>query len=213
MRRRRKMVRLATIILSVLLVSACSNSDATPAAAAPESTPAAASTAPASPAEPVAASQPAEPAAAPSSNSALSFKAYGGRDVAIEDYKGKVVMVLFLSTDCPHCQTTARILAPIYRQYQAKGVEFLGLAVNPSAAQNLPAFVTQYGVEFPIGLGTSMQWYSFAKISMMKTPYVPHAVFVGKDGKVAENHPGDDTAFWQDQGTNVAAALDRLLAQ
>ena len=173
------MVRLATIILSVLLVSACSNSDATPAAAAPESTPAAASTAPASPAEPVAASQPAESPAAPSSNSALSFKAYGGRDVAIEDYKGKVVMVLFLSTDCPHCQTTARILAPIYRQYQAKGV----------------------------------QWYSFAKISMMKTPYVPHAVFVGKDGKVAENHPGDDTAFWQDQGTNVAAALDRLLAQ
>lgn len=208
------MVRLATIILSVLLVSSCSNSDATPAAATPESTPAAASTAPAPPVEPVAASQPAEPPATPpNSNSALSFKAYGGRDIAIEDYKGKVVMVLFLSTDCPHCQTTARILAPIYRQYQAKGVEFLGLAVNPSATQNLPAFVAQYGVEFPIGLGSSTQWYSFAKISMMKTPYVPHAVFVGKDGAVAENHPGDDTAFWQDQGTNIAAALDRLLAQ
>jgi thiol-disulfide isomerase/thioredoxin len=207
------MLRLATIVISALLVSACSNSEANPAAAAPESTPPAASVTPPA-AEPVATPQPAQaPAAAPASNSALSFKAYGGRDIAIEDYKGKVVMVMFLSTDCPHCQTTARILAPIYRQYQAKGVEFLGLAVNPSAAQNLPAFVSQYGVEFPIGLGTSMQWYSFAKVSMMKTPYVPHVVFVGKDGKVAENHPGDDTAFWQDQGTNIAAALDRLLAQ
>jgi thiol-disulfide isomerase/thioredoxin len=207
------MLRLATIVISAVLVSACSNSEATPAAAAPESTPPAASVTPPA-AEPVATPQPAQaPAAAPASNSALSFKAYGGRDIAIEDYKGKVVMVMFLSTDCPHCQTTARILAPIYRQYQAKGVEFLGLAVNPSAAQNLPAFVSQYGVEFPIGLGTSMQWYSFAKVSMMKTPYVPHVVFVGKDGKVAENHPGDDTAFWQDQGTNIAAALDRLLAQ
>jgi thiol-disulfide isomerase/thioredoxin len=207
------MLRLATIVISAVLVSACSNSEATPAAAAPETTPPAASVTPPA-AEPVAASQPAQaPAAAPASNSALSFKAYGGRDIAIEDYKGKVVMVMFLSTDCPHCQTTARILAPIYRQYQAKGVEFLGLAVNPSAAQNLPAFVSQYGVEFPIGLGTSMQWYSFAKVSMMKTPYVPHVVFVGKDGEVAENHPGDDTAFWQDQGTKIAAALDRLLAQ
>ena len=205
------MLRIATIAISVFLLIGCSDSDATPAAAAPESTAPAASAAPPAATE-TPASAPA-PVAPPNANSALSFKAYGGRDIAIEDYKGKVVMVLFLSTDCPHCQTTARILAPIYRQYQAKGVEFLGLAVNPSAAQNLPAFVTQYGVEFPIGLGTSMQWYSFAKISMMKTPYVPHAVFVGKDGKVAENHPGDDTAFWQDQGTNVAASLDRLLAQ
>jgi thiol-disulfide isomerase/thioredoxin len=205
------MVRLATIVLSVLLVSACSNSDATPAAAAPESTPAAASTAPAA-TEPAAASQE-PPAAAPSSKSALSFKAYGGRDIAIEDYKGQVVMVLFFSTDCPHCQTTARILAPIYRQYQAKGVEFLGLAVNPSAAQNLPAFVSQYGVEFPVGLGSSMQWSSFAKFSVTKRAYVPHVLFVGKDGQVAEDHPGEDAVFWQDQATSIAAALDRLLAQ
>lgn len=200
------MVRLATFILGVLLWSACSNSEATPAAAAPESTPAAAS------APPAAAEQPA--AAPPNSSSALSFKAYGGRDIAIEDYKGKVVMVLFFSSDCPHCQTTARILAPIYRQYQSKGVEFLGLAVNPSAAQNLPAFVANYGVEFPVGLGSSTQWYSFAKFSLLKkSPYVPHVLFVGKDGQIAEDHPGEDAAFWQDQGANIAAALDRLLAQ
>jgi thiol-disulfide isomerase/thioredoxin len=165
-------------------------------------------------AEPAAAAPPVEtPAAAPAGSSALSFRSYGGRDIAIEDYKGKVVMVMFLSTDCPHCQNTARILAPIYRQYRGRGVEFLGLAVNPTAAQNLQAFVAQYGVEFPIGLGTSMQWYTFAKISMMKTPYVPHVVFVGKDGEVAENHAGDDAAFWQDQSVNIAAALEQLLAQ
>jgi len=206
------MLRLAQIVISVLLVSACSNSEATPSAAAPESTPPAASAMPPA-AEPVASSQPAQaPAAAPASNSALSFKAYGGRDVAIEDYKGKVVMVLFFSTDCPHCQSTARILVPIYRTYQTKGVEFLGVAVNPSAAQNLPAFVSQYGVEFPVGLGTSMQWSSFAKFSVTKRAYVPHVLFVGKDGQVAEDHPGEDTEFWQDQG-NIAAALERLLAQ
>jgi thiol-disulfide isomerase/thioredoxin len=208
------MLRLATILFSILLVSACSNSEANSSAVAPESTPAAASATPAATEQPVAASQPpAEAPAPPNSNSALSFKAYGGRDIAIEDYKGKVVLVLFFSTDCPHCQNTARILAPIYRQYRAKGVEFLGLAVNPSAVQNLPSFVSQYGVEFPVGLGRSTQWYSFAKLSMMKTPYVPHVLFVGKDNKVAEDHPGEDTQFWQDQAANIPASLDRLLAQ
>lgn len=208
------MLRLATIVLSFLLVSACSNTEATPSAAAPESAPAAASAMPAATEDPVAAAQPAEvPAAPPNSNSALSFKAYGGRDVAIEDYKGKVVMVMFFSTDCPHCQNTARILAPIYREYRAKGVEFLGVAVNPSAAQNLPAFVAQYGVEFPVGLGSSTQWSSFAKFSVTKRAYVPHILFVNKEGNVVEDHPGEDTAFWQDQGANIAASLDKLLAQ
>ena len=208
------MLRLATIVLSFLLVSACSNSDATPAAVAPESTPPAASAMPAATEEPVAASQPSEaPAAAPASKSALSFRAYGGRDIAVEDYKGKVVMVMFFSTDCPHCQNTARILAPIYREYRGKGVEFLGVAVNPSAAQNLPAFVAQYGVEFPVGLGSSTQWSSFAKFSLTKRAYVPHVLFVNKDGKVVEDHPGEETAFWQDQATSIAASLDRLLAQ
>lgn len=207
------MLRLATIAISVLLLSACSNSEANPAAA-PESTAPAASTAPPAATETAAppASAPA-PVVPPNSSSALSFKAFGGRDIAIEDYQGKVVMVLFFSTDCPHCQNTARILAPIYREYQAKGVEFLGVAVNPSAAQNLPAFVSQYAVEFPVGLGNSMQWSSFAKFSVTKRAYVPHVLFVGKDGKVAEDHPGEDTAFWQDQGANIAASLDRLLAQ
>ncbi len=206
------MLRLATIVLSFLLVSACSNSDATPSAAAPESTPAAASATPAA-TEAAAAPPPAEvPAAVPNSNSALSFKAYDGRDIAIEDYKGKVVLVMFFSTDCPHCQHTATILAPIYREYRAKGVEFLGLAVNPGAAQNLPAFVAQYGVEFPVGLGSRMQWSSFAKLSVTRNGYVPHIVFVGKDNQVAENHPGEDTEFWQDQATSIRASLDRLLA-
>jgi thiol-disulfide isomerase/thioredoxin len=196
------------------LVSACSNSEATPSAVAPDSTPAAVAATPVAATEPLAAVQPVEtPAAAPQSKSALSFKAYGGRDIAIEDYKGKVVLVLFFSADCPHCQTTARIMAPIYREYSGKGVEFLGLAVNPSAAQNLPAFVAQYGVEFPVGLGNRTQWYSLAKLSMMKTAYVPHVLFVGKDGQIAEDHPGEDTAFWQDQAASIPASLDRLLAQ
>ena len=207
------MVRLATIVISVLLVSACSDSEANLAAAAPESTPAATTT-PVAATQPAASAPPVEaPAAAPQSRSALSFKAYGGRDIAIEDYKGKVILVMFFSTDCPHCQNTARIMAPIYRAYSARGVEFLGLAVNPSAAQNLPAFVAQYGVEFPVGLGSSMQWSSFAKFSVTKRAYVPHVLFIGKDGKIAEDHPGEDTEFWQDQGTNIAAVLESLLAQ
>lgn len=210
-------MRLATFFIGILLLSACSSSEGTPAAEAPDPVPAASAAVTPPPAEAAPATPPAEapPAAATptSSSSALSFRAYDGRDIAIENYKGKVVAVMFFSTDCSHCQTTAQILAPIYQEYRQKGVEILGLAVNPSAQTNLPAFVARYRVDFPVGLGTRMQWSAFGKFSMMKNAYVPHMLFIGKDGQVAEDYPGGDQAFWRDQATNIPAAFDRLLAQ
>lgn len=215
------MVRFATAVVSILILSACSSSEGTPAAAAPEETPVATSEpAPPPPAEaavetPPTAAPPTEAAPAPAaeSSSALSFRAIDGRNIAIEDYKGKPVAVMFFSTDCPHCQNTAQILAPIYQEYKQKGIEILGIAVNPTAQTNLPAFAARYRVDFPVGLGTRMQWSSFAKMSITKNGYVPHILFVGKDGQVAEDHPGEDQAFWQDQATSIAASFDRLLAE
>lgn len=209
-------MRLATFFIGILLLSACSSSEGTPAAEVPDPDPAASAavTPPPAESEPAAPSAEAPPTVTPtSSSSALSFRAYDGRDIAIENYKGKVVAVMFFSTDCSHCQTTAQILAPIYQEYRQKGVEILGLAVNPSAQTNLPAFVARYRVDFPVGLGTRMQWSAFGKFSMMKTTYVPHMLFVGKDGQVVEDYPGGDQAFWGDQAENIRAAFDRLLAQ
>jgi thiol-disulfide isomerase/thioredoxin len=210
-------VRLATFFIAILLLSACSSSEGTPTVEAPDPAPAASAAVTPPPAEAAPAPPPAEAppvAATPTgSSSALSFRAYDGRDIAIENYKGKVVGVMFFSTDCPHCQTTAQILAPIYQEYRQKGVEILGLAVNPSAQTNLPAFVARYRVDFPVGLGTRMQWSAFGKFSVTKNAYVPHMLFVDKDGQVVEDHPGGDQAFWRDQATNIPVVFDRILAQ
>lgn len=204
------------------MLGACSSSESAPAAAAPAATPAASSEAapppppapaPAVETPPAAAPAAAAPAPASESASALSFRAIDGRPIAIEDYKGKPVAVMFFSTDCPHCQNTAQILAPIYQEYKQKGIEILGIAVNPTAQTNLPAFAARYRVDFPVGLGNSMQWASFAKFSITKRAYVPHILFVGKDGEIAEDHPGEDQAFWQDQATSIPASFDRLLAE
>jgi thiol-disulfide isomerase/thioredoxin len=215
------MVRFATVVVSVVMLSACSSSEGTPAVAAPEKTLVATSeAAPPPPVETVAenpstAAPPAAAAPAPAveSSSALSFRSIDGRNIAIENYKGKPVAVMFFSTDCPHCQSTAEILAPIYQEYRQKGVEILGIAVNPTAQTNLPAFAARYRVDFPVGLGNSVQWATFAKFSITKRAYVPHILFVGKDGQIAEDHPGEDQAFWQDQATSIPASFDRLLAE
>lgn len=142
---------------------------------------------------------------------ALSLKTMGGEQVTLEGLKGKVVAVLFFSTDCPHCQTTAEKLAPIYAEYKPKGVEILALAVNPSAAANLGQFVSNHKVKFPIGLTTRATWDMFSGLSVMSRHYVPHLLIVDKQGNIVEDHPGEDRAFWADQEAKVRATFDALL--
>src|SRR5690606_38947448 len=81
----------------------------------------------------------------------LTLRTLDGRTVSIEGLRGKGVAVLFFSTDCPHCQHTAELLAPLYAEFAPKGLEILGCAVNPSAAANLSEFRDAYHVKFPLG--------------------------------------------------------------
>jgi len=141
----------------------------------------------------------------------LSLKTISGEQITLGSLKGKVVAVMFFSTDCPHCQSTAEKLAPIYAEYKPKGLEILALAVNPSAAANLGEFVSNHKVKFPIGLTTRSTWDLFAGLSIMSRHYVPHLLIIDKQGAIVEDHPGEDRAFWADQEARVRATFDALL--
>jgi peroxiredoxin len=143
----------------------------------------------------------------------LIFNTYKHEKVSLADLKGKVVAVFFFSTDCPHCQHTATLLAPIYDKYHSQGLEILGLAVNPSAPANIDEFADKFGVKFPLGLATRSQWTTFCQLPVMGQSYVPHIVFVDKKGVIQEDHPGTDRPFWLDQDANMRKAIERLLAQ
>ena len=140
----------------------------------------------------------------------LQFRTPDGKAMSLEDLKGQVVGVMFFSTDCPHCQDTADIIGPIYKEYKSKGVEFIGLAVNPSAVTGLAVFNKDHNVEYITALGNGDQWSRFAQMTAMAQKYVPHLLFVDRDGNVVEDHPGLDRQFWANQEAHIRAALERL---
>lgn len=142
----------------------------------------------------------------------LTFRSKNHGEISLAKLRGKVVAVMFFSTDCPHCQTTAEMLGPVYDQYKPKGFEILALAINPSAAGNLPQFIANHRVKFPAGLGTRSQWTKFAKLPVMGQSYVPHLLLVDRDGVVQENHPGGDREFWMDQENKLRQSIEKLLA-
>ena len=84
----------------------------------------------------------------------LKMTTLEGKSISLEQLRGKVVVVMFFNTDCPHCQKTTQILNPIYEQWKSRGLEILGLAMNPSASYNLAEFGKKYGATFPLALTT-----------------------------------------------------------
>lgn len=143
----------------------------------------------------------------------LNLKTIEGKTVTLDELKGKVVAVLWISTDCPHCQTTCEELAPIYKEYSEKGLEILAMAVNPSAPGNIAEFSREHGVEFPLGVSTRSDWMRFADLSVMARAYVPYMMLVDRKGVIRYEHRGMDQAFWSDMPTNLLSELSGLIAE
>lgn len=143
----------------------------------------------------------------------LKLKTTAGKTVSLAALKGKVVAVMWFSTDCPHCQQTSEMLGPIYAELAPKGLEILGLAVNPNSPANIDAFERKHGVKFPIGVSNRSDWMRFADLSVMARAYVPYMMIVDRKGVIRYEHPGRDRIFWADQEANMRKAFNELLAE
>lgn len=137
----------------------------------------------------------------------------GGKSVDLAQMKGKVVVAEFLLVTCPHCQTTARILTKIQKEYAAKGVQVVGISIDP-AADALSFAKTYAENSYPVGTAaTRDSVYGYLQHSLMQpTFYVPQIVIIDRNGVIREQHGGTDP-WLQSEDKNIRAALDKLLAE
>jgi peroxiredoxin len=143
----------------------------------------------------------------------LKFTTIDGRDLSLEQLRGKVVVAMFFNTDCSHCQETTKILNPLYAKMKARGLEIVGLAINRSAATSLATFQQTYQVQFPLTISSRFECTRFAGLSVMAKFYVPYMFFLDRQGNIRGDHPGEDKAFYSAQAKNIEAELEKLLAE
>ncbi len=75
-----------------------------------------------------------------------------GRPVALTDFDGKkIVVVAFIGTSCPVNNAYMPILARLARQYETKGVQFVGINANPGEEPSeVAAHAERHGLPFPV---------------------------------------------------------------
>jgi peroxiredoxin len=132
--------------------------------------------------------------------------------VSPTQYKGKVVVLAFISTSCPHCQHTTQVLSGFQREYGPRGLQVLAAAFNPMANMLVPDFIKQYQPAFPVGYTERLDAHGYLQHSEQLQMYVPVLVFIDRKGMIRHQYLGDDP-FQQNQEKNLRDTIEALLKE
>ncbi|MBT3188721.1 MAG: redoxin domain-containing protein [Anaerolineae bacterium] len=112
----------------------------------------------------------------------FTLETLDGEAVTLSDLRGQAVLVNFWATWCPPCRAEMPAFQRAYADYEEEG--FIIVAVNATTQDNLTdidAFITEYGLSFPIVLdndGAVNQLYQVRSL--------PTSFFVDKEGIISE---------------------------
>jgi peroxiredoxin len=79
----------------------------------------------------------------------FALKTPEGQTIRLADYRGKVVLLEFFATWCPHCNAEAPHLERIYRSLPKSRYAFLSVNADSEDAASVFAYHRYYGLTFP----------------------------------------------------------------
>jgi thiol-disulfide isomerase/thioredoxin len=90
----------------------------------------------------------------------------------LADYRGKIVLLDFMQTTCPHCATFADVLSEIEKQYAGK-VQILSVVKAPEDNSNTVAqYVAGHHVDYPVLFDTGQMAFSYLRTNVLAWPHV-----------------------------------------
>ncbi len=144
----------------------------------------------------------------------LAVPVPGGQQVLLSQYRGKVVLIEFIQTTCPHCQDASVKIERVYHDLGPRGFQPLAVAINQNADMLIPEFVSQLGLTFPVGAGDRDEALAYMQHPIMKPFYVPQMVLVDRKGVIRAQFDGDaNRDFFLDLEKNLRAQLEPLLKE
>lgn len=142
----------------------------------------------------------------------LAIQLPTGQHVLLSQFRGKVVLLEFVYTTCPHCQASSTIVERLYKELGPRGFQPLAMAFNPDAEKLVADFTRQLGLTFPVGFGARDTVIEYLQYPMVQPVYVPQMVFVDRKGVVRAQHGGEDD-FFKNQEANLRTQIEALLQE
>jgi thiol-disulfide isomerase/thioredoxin len=137
-----------------------------------------------------------EPETAPG----FKLKDLDGKDLKLEDFRGKVVLLNFWATWCGPCRAEIPSLIALQKRYKDQ-LQVVGLAVDEDDDSYVRKFAASEGINFPIAMGTQEIRFDYGGVTALPTVFV-----INRNGAIVQKHVGlFNPALYE---TEVRALLD-----
>lgn len=103
---------------------------------------------------------------------AFALRTPQGATVSLAAQRGKVVLLEFFATWCPHCQAEAPHLAQLARGYAGRPVQLLSVSADAEDGATLSAYHRHYALPFPVLLDPQKATTHAYKVLYYPTFYV-----------------------------------------
>lgn len=112
----------------------------------------------------------------------ITGKLLGGGTISLAQQKGKVVVLNFWATWCPPCVIETPQFDTVYRQYQNRGVAFIGIDTKDSD-DSAKSFIKDNDITYPMVADQSGE--TALRLGNIPASGLPFTVIIDKSGRVA----------------------------
>ncbi len=131
----------------------------------------------------------------------FSVKGLKGETISPAAYKGKVVLIDFWATWCGPCIVEMPNVKSVYKKYNSRGFEILGISLDQSR-EKLDAYIKQQGIEWPQYFDG--KWWNNDVATMYGIKSIPATLLVDRQGKIR---------YRSLRGKQLEAAVEKLIAE
>jgi len=128
----------------------------------------------------------------------------------LADYRGKIVILEFTLTNCPHCSAAADTLRAIEGQYGSKIQIVAVVSMQTEKDYTVASYAEGHKIDYPILFDSGQMMFSYTldpKITF------PHIYVIDGRGNIRFDYTYDVTTRDVFEGKGLNGAIDRLLAE
>ena len=109
---------------------------------------------------------------------------FDGKNVRLQDLRGKVVFLNFWASWCPPCRAEAKDLEATWQRFKDQHIVFLGINIQDKEP-NAIEYINEFGITFPNGRDAT------GRIAVDYGVWgIPETFFIDTEGRITYKHVG-----------------------
>jgi len=127
----------------------------------------------------------------------------------LADYRGRVLVLEFMQTTCPHCAKFADILAQVHGKYGDKVAVLAVTNVNTDRPQQIDQYTSGHKITYPVVMDQGQMMFSY--VLSPQGADVPHVYVIDANGFIRADYVYGLTTHDIFEGNGLFAEIDKAL--